>query len=72
MSEEDLQLLITLDDPGNAQECDTYYNQGAESWKGTLGTVTAPTLKNWPTDFGRRGAAHEQKQAPRPVQPSNI
>lgn len=24
MSEEDLQLLITLDDPWNAQECDTF------------------------------------------------
>jgi hypothetical protein len=30
MSEEDLQLLITLDDPWNARECDTFYNRQAE------------------------------------------
>ena len=30
MSEEDLQLLITLDDPWNAQECDTFNNHQAE------------------------------------------
>ena len=60
MSEEDLELLITLDDPWNAQECDTFYNrqaeQEAEEWKGTLQTVTAPSLKNWPIGFERRGA----------------
>jgi hypothetical protein len=57
MSEEDLQLLITLDDPWNAQECDTFYNQEAEEWKGKLRTGTALRLKNWPTDSGRREAA---------------
>lgn len=31
MSEEDLQLLITLDDPWNVQECDTFNNQQAEN-----------------------------------------
>lgn len=30
MSEEDLELLITLDDPWNAQECDTFYDHQAE------------------------------------------
>lgn len=30
MSEEDLQLLITLDDPWNAQECDTFNSRQAE------------------------------------------
>ena len=30
MREEDLQLLITLDDPWNAQECDTFQNHQAE------------------------------------------
>lgn len=30
MSEEDLRLLITLDDPWNAQECDTFYSRQAE------------------------------------------
>ena len=38
MSEENLQLLITLDDPWNAQECDTFYNRQAENtgayWSG--------------------------------------
>jgi CheY-like chemotaxis protein len=29
MREEDLQLLITLDDPWNAQECDIFYNPQA-------------------------------------------
>jgi hypothetical protein len=33
MSEEDLQLLITLDDPRNAQECDTFYGREAEEWE---------------------------------------
>ncbi|HEY9404637.1 MAG TPA: hypothetical protein VIQ24_18410 [Pyrinomonadaceae bacterium] len=30
MPEEDLQLLITLDDPWNAQECDMFNNRQAE------------------------------------------
>ena len=30
MSEEDLELLITLDDPWNEQECDTFNSQQAE------------------------------------------
>ena len=30
MREEDLQLLITLDDPWNAQECDTFNNPQVE------------------------------------------
>ena len=30
MSEEELQLLITIDDPWNAQECDTFYNYQPE------------------------------------------
>lgn len=30
MSEEGLQLLITLDDPWNIQECDTFNNRQAE------------------------------------------
>lgn len=30
MPEEDLQLLITLDDPWNAQECDIFNNRQAE------------------------------------------
>lgn len=30
MSEEDLQLLVTIDDPWNAQECDTFYNAEPE------------------------------------------
>ena len=30
MSEEDLELLITLDDPWNAQECATFNNHQAE------------------------------------------
>lgn len=30
MSEEDLQLLITLDDPWNAQEWDTFYSRQAD------------------------------------------
>jgi hypothetical protein len=57
MSEEDLQLLITLDDPWNAQECDTFYNQGAEEWRGIFRTVIGRRFKNWPTGFGWRGDA---------------
>ena len=30
MREGDLQLLLTLDDPWNAQECDTFNNRQAE------------------------------------------
>lgn len=30
MSEEDLRLLVTLDDPWNAQECDTFNGHQAE------------------------------------------
>ena len=30
MSEEDLELLVTLDDPWNAQECDTFNGRQAE------------------------------------------
>ncbi len=40
MSEEDLQLLITLDDPGNAEEGDTFSHLQAENtvayWPGKL------------------------------------
>jgi hypothetical protein len=43
MSEEDLQLLITLDDPWNARECDTFYNRQAEKtgayWPGRSDTT---------------------------------
>ena len=49
MSEEDLQLLITLDDPWNAREWDTFYNRQAEK-----------TVAYWP---GRGDTTIEQKPA---------
>lgn len=47
MSEEDLQLLITLDDPWNAREWDTFTNRHAEN-----------TVAYWP---GRGDPTIEQK-----------
>jgi hypothetical protein len=37
MSEEDLELLITLDDPGNAPEEDTFHHQAENNLEFWLG-----------------------------------
>ena len=50
MHEEDLQLLITLDDPWNAQECDTFNNHQAEH-----------TVTHWPGQPGPTRGRHDHR-----------